>query len=74
MILDETAYALTNALCDGVELLLLGAAEQPEPRLVYVFFFLSIFLFFSAWYISFASDSQVLIRMLQTTLPNKSLP
>lgn len=38
MILDETAYALTNALCDGVELLFLGAAEQPELRLVYVFF------------------------------------
>lgn len=39
MILDETVYALTNALCDGVELLLLGAAEKLELRLVYVFFF-----------------------------------
>lgn len=46
MILDETAYALTNALCDGVELLFLGAAEQPELRLVYVFFSFSIFLVF----------------------------
>ncbi|KAL6834129.1 hypothetical protein J3E69DRAFT_159944 [Trichoderma sp. SZMC 28015] len=35
------------------------------------FLFPFIFLFFfSAWYISFASDSQVLIRMLRTTLPN----
>ncbi len=69
MILDETAYALTNALCDGVELLL-GAAEKPELRLVSVLFSFLIFLFFSAWYISFASDSQVLIRMLRTTLPS----
>lgn len=63
MILDETAYALTNALCDGVELLFLGAAEQPELRLVYVFFSF-FFLFFSAWYNSFTSDSQVLIRKI----------
>lgn len=46
MILDETACALTNALCDGVELLLLGVAEEPEPRLVHVFFSLFSFYFF----------------------------
>lgn len=46
MILDEMTYALTNALCDGVELLLLGAAEKPELRLVYVFLPFFIFLFF----------------------------
>lgn len=72
MILDETAYALTNAFCDGVELLFLGAAEQPELRLPSICHFPLFYLliFFSARYISFASDSQVLIRMLRTTLPS----